>query len=213
MHFVCFLYCGSRGRWSRFPSLVNVISFWWSWWNSTSKNSLLLFYRLVLPRFVCGWLKRETSLNLFGVFRLALHLVTPPRRSRISSSRMAPNSQCSDKPYGSVINTSIGSPGSCVLMLNFARSKITFLLTMKCWSNFSFTLVEQWQCRLPRRLCSKSLYLSVEVVEFGHERPSSPKIQGCQIDQQIHRWLKDQLQDSIANKGMAWPNYRQSSFP
>ena len=55
--------------------LVNVISFWWSWWNSTSKNSLLLFYRLVLPRFVCGWLKRETSLNLFGVFRLALHLV------------------------------------------------------------------------------------------------------------------------------------------
>ena len=154
-----------------------LVSFWWSWWNSTSKNSLLLFYRLVLPRFVCGWLKRETSLNLFGVFRLALHLVTPPRRSRISSSRMAPNSQCSDKPYGSVINTSIGSPGSCVLMLNFARSKITFLLTMKCWSNFSFTLawfvsfpsakVEQWQCRLPRRLCSKSLYLSVEVVEFG----------------------------------------------
>ena len=44
-------------------------------------------------------------------------------------------------------------------------------------------------------------------------RPSPPKIQGCQIDQQIHRWLKDQLQDSIANKGMAWPNYRQSSFP
>ena len=44
-------------------------------------------------------------------------------------------------------------------------------------------------------------------------RPSPPKIQGCQIDQQIHRWLKDQLQDSIANKGMAWPNYGQSSFP
>ena len=44
-------------------------------------------------------------------------------------------------------------------------------------------------------------------------RPSPPKIQGCQIDQQIQRWCKDQLQDSIANKGMAWPNYRQSSFP
>ena len=30
-------------------------------------------------------------------------------------------------------------------------------------------------------------------------RPSPPKIQGCQIDQQIQRWYKDQLQDSIAN--------------
>ena len=39
------------------------------------------------------------------------------------------------------------------------------------------------------------------------------KIQGCQINQQIQRWCKDQLQDSVANKGMAWPNYRQSSFP
>ena len=29
------------------------------------------------------------------------------------------------------------------------------------------------------------------------------KIQGCQIDQQIKSWSKDQLQDSIANKGMA----------
>ena len=37
-------------------------------------------------------------------------------------------------------------------------------------------------------------------------RPSPPKIQGCQIDQQIQRWLNDQLQDSIANKGMAWPS-------
>ena len=37
-------------------------------------------------------------------------------------------------------------------------------------------------------------------------RPSPPKIQGCRIDQQIQRWLKDQLQDSIANKGMAWPS-------
>ena len=44
-------------------------------------------------------------------------------------------------------------------------------------------------------------------------RPSPPKIQGCQIDQQIQRWCKDQLQDSIANKGMAWPNYRRFSFP
>ena len=44
-------------------------------------------------------------------------------------------------------------------------------------------------------------------------RPSPPKIQGCQIDQQIRRWYKDQLQDSIANKGMAWPNYRQFTFP
>ena len=39
------------------------------------------------------------------------------------------------------------------------------------------------------------------------------KIQGCQIDQQIKSWSKDQLQDSIANKGMAWPNYRRFSFP
>ena len=44
-------------------------------------------------------------------------------------------------------------------------------------------------------------------------RPSPQKIQGCQIDQQIQRWCKDQLQDSIANKGMAWPNYRRFSFP
>ena len=43
-------------------------------------------------------------------------------------------------------------------------------------------------------------------------RPSPPKIQGCQIDQQIQRWFKDQLQDRIANKGMAWPNYRRFSF-
>ena len=34
-------------------------------------------------------------------------------------------------------------------------------------------------------------------------RPSPPKIQGCQIDQQIQSWFKDQLQDRIANKGMA----------
>ena len=44
-------------------------------------------------------------------------------------------------------------------------------------------------------------------------RPSPPKIQGCQIDQQIQSWSKDQLQDRIANKGMAWPNYRRFSFP
>ena len=44
-------------------------------------------------------------------------------------------------------------------------------------------------------------------------RPSPPKIQGCQIDQQIQSWSKDRLQDSIANKGMAWPNYRRFSFP
>ena len=55
--------------------------------------------------------------------------------------------------------------------------------------------------------------LRVLFARFMYGRPSPPKIQGCQIDQQIHRWLKDQLQDSIANKGMAWPNYRQSSFP
>ena len=35
------------------------------------------------------------------------------------------------------------------------------------------------------------------------------KIQGCQIQS----WFKDQLQDRIANKGMAWPNYRRFSFP
>ena len=44
-------------------------------------------------------------------------------------------------------------------------------------------------------------------------RLSPPKIQGCQIDQQIQSWSKDQLQDSIANKGMAWPNYRRFSVP
>ena len=43
-------------------------------------------------------------------------------------------------------------------------------------------------------------------------RPSPPKIQGCQIDQQIQSWSKDQLQDRIANKGMAWPNYRRLVF-
>ena len=37
-------------------------------------------------------------------------------------------------------------------------------------------------------------------------RHHQQKIQGCQIDQQIQRWLKDQLKDSIANKGMAWPS-------
>ena len=37
-------------------------------------------------------------------------------------------------------------------------------------------------------------------------RPSPPKIQGCRIDQHIQRWLKYQLQDSIANKEMAWPS-------
>ena len=34
-----------------------------------------------------------------------------------------------------------------------------------------------------------------------------------QIDQQTQSWSKDQLQDRIANKGMAWPNYRRFSFP
>ena len=43
--------------------------------------------------------------------------------------------------------------------------------------------------------------------------PSPPKIRGCQIDQQKQSWFKDQLQDSMANKGMARPNYRQFSFP
>ena len=44
-------------------------------------------------------------------------------------------------------------------------------------------------------------------------RPSPPKIQGCRIDQQIQRWLKDQLQDSIANKEMAWPSSRHDDSP
>ena len=47
----------------------------------------------------------------------------------------------------------------------------------------------------------------------NYRRPSPPKIQDCQIDQQIQSWSKDRLQDSIANKGMAWPNYRRFSFP
>ena len=44
-------------------------------------------------------------------------------------------------------------------------------------------------------------------------RPLPPKIQRRQIDQQIQSWSKDRLQDSIANKGMAWPNYGRFSFP
>ena len=43
-------------------------------------------------------------------------------------------------------------------------------------------------------------------------QPSPPKIQGCRIDQQIQRWLKDQLQDSIANKGMAWPSHHATTI-
>ena len=52
-------------------------------------------------------------------------------------------------------------------------------------------------------------------VNFGYMygRPSPLKIQGCQVDQQIQSWFKDQLQDRIAKKGMAWPNYRRFSFP
>ena len=45
-----------------------------------------------------------------------------------------------------------------------------------------------------------------QLISVIYGRPSPPKIQGCQIDQQIQRWFKDQLQDSIANKGMAWPS-------
>ena len=41
-------------------------------------------------------------------------------------------------------------------------------------------------------------------------RPLPPKIQGCRIDQQIQRWLTDQLQNSIANKG-AFFNYESYS--
>ena len=37
-------------------------------------------------------------------------------------------------------------------------------------------------------------------VNYG--RPSPPKMQGCQIDQQVQSWFKDQLHDRIANKGM-----------
>ena len=57
------------------------------------------------------------------------------------------------------------------------------------------------------------IQFSIRRLLWADGRPSPPKIQGCQKDQQIQRWCKDQLQDSIANKGMAWPNYRQSSFP
>ena len=47
----------------------------------------------------------------------------------------------------------------------------------------------------------------------NYGRPSPPKIQGCQIDQQIQSRSKDQLQDSIDNKGIALPNYGWFSFP
>ena len=66
-------------------------------------------------------------------------------------------------------------------------------------------------CVQPAWLTFFCLFVCLFVLQYGW--PSPPKIQGCQIDQQIQRWCKDQLQDSIANKGMAWPNYRQSSFP
>ena len=56
-----------------------------------------------------------------------------------------------------------------------------------------------------------NLFSQYDMEIYG--RPSPPKIQGCQIDQQIQSWSKDQLQDRIANKGMAWPNYRRFSFP
>ena len=39
------------------------------------------------------------------------------------------------------------------------------------------------------------------------------KYKDFKIDQQMQSWSKDQLQDSIANKGMVWPNYRRFSFP
>ena len=51
----------------------------------------------------------------------------------------------------------------------------------------------------------------LKIANYG--RPLPPKMQGCQIDQQIQSWFKDLLQDRIANKGMAWPNNRRFSFP
>ena len=61
-------------------------------------------------------------------------------------------------------------------------------------------------CGIVRQVCEV-------IVNVPYGRPSPPKIQGCQIDQLIQSWFKDQLQDRIANKGMAWPNYRRFSFP
>ena len=52
-----------------------------------------------------------------------------------------------------------------------------------------------------------------QLISVIYGRPLPPKIQGCQLDQQIQSWSKDQLQDRIDNKGMAWPNYRRFSFP
>ena len=58
-----------------------------------------------------------------------------------------------------------------------------------------------------------SLELINEFRFFFYEPPSPPKntrmstIQGCQRDQ------LDQLQNSIANKGIAWPNNLRFSFP
>ena len=60
------------------------------------------------------------------------------------------------------------------------------------------------------RLAVHKLHIKGKHNTYG--RPSPPKIQGCQIDQQKQSWSKDQLQDRIANKGMAWPNYRRFSF-
>ena len=57
------------------------------------------------------------------------------------------------------------------------------------------------------------LQRSIHSLIHHYGRPLPPKIQRCQIDQQIQSWSKDRLQDSIANKGIAWPNYRRFSFP
>ena len=65
-----------------------------------------------------------------------------------------------------------------------------------------------WGCAEILPLCRN---LVTRAESYG--RPSPPKIQGCHTDQQIQSWSKDRLQDSIVNKGMAWPNYGRFSFP
>ena len=66
-------------------------------------------------------------------------------RSQINSSRGAPNSQCLDKQYRSVMYVQTGAPGFCFLMLNFAGSRIAFLfdneMFVKCLFYFSILLL------------------------------------------------------------------------
>ena len=90
----------------------------------------------------------------------------------------------------------------------FIQSGITFRFKKNREVEYVLKLQAPVVRRLDNRFHRRNLY---PVDRYGRRSP--PKIQGCPIDQQIQSWSKDRLQDSIANKGMAWPNYRRFSFP